>query len=65
MRETLRIGIVDTIKNKIASALVVRLNPRVTSRIRKLEAEVMRLTTDNARLQQETRMLSELLRRKA
>ena len=51
---------IDALKARLTSAIVERINPRVSAEIRRLQAEVGRLTTDNARLQQEVRMLSDL-----
>jgi hypothetical protein len=55
--------LIDALKNRIAYAVAERLNPRVAGRLRALEAEVQRLTVDNARLQQEVNMQGTLLRR--
>jgi hypothetical protein len=52
--------VIDALKARLTAAIVARLNPRVSAEIRRLQTEVGRLTTDNARLQQEVRMMSDL-----
>jgi len=52
--------LIDAIKNRVAHAVAERLNPRVADRLHSLEAEVRRLTVDNARLQQEVSMMQAL-----
>jgi len=52
--------LIDAVKNRVAYAVAERLNPRVADRLRSLEAEVRRLTVDNARLQQEVSMMQAL-----
>jgi HAMP domain-containing protein len=52
------------LRQRVAAKIVEHLSPAVTEEIAHLQAEVSRLTVDNARLQGEVTMLGELFRKK-